>query len=211
MGKRECLKSIGIGQSAAKLRGEERSETRAQARTAMLSKYCGKRWASIYTLQDSKGNIRYVGQTVRTLKERLSGHICDAQRKNNYLQNWIKKENLSVSIHFVKDYPIDLITAAEYYWIKYYMTLGYKLTNCRVPVKPGMLGFNHTEEVKRRISDNSKKPKAEATKLKIAEANFKSCVATKDGIDYHFPSIQEGCRILNTSPNNVSRCFKNPK
>jgi len=45
MGKRECLKSTEIGQSAAKLRGEERSETRAKARTFMLEKYKGKRWA----------------------------------------------------------------------------------------------------------------------------------------------------------------------
>ena len=89
MGKRECLKSIEIGQSAAKLRGEERSETRARARTAMLNKYCGKRWASIYTLQDSKGNIRYVGQTVRTLKERLSSHLCDTKRKNNHLNRLV--------------------------------------------------------------------------------------------------------------------------
>jgi hypothetical protein len=93
MGKRECLKSIEIGQSAAKLRGEERSETRAKARTAMLNKYCGKRWASIYVLKDSKGNVRYVGQTVRSLKERLSSHLCDTKRKNNHLQCWIRKEN----------------------------------------------------------------------------------------------------------------------
>lgn len=41
MGKRECLKSMEIGQSAAKLRGEERSETRAKARTTMLTSIVG--------------------------------------------------------------------------------------------------------------------------------------------------------------------------
>ncbi len=52
----------------------------------------------IYGLVDPRNNeIRYVGQTKRALQVRLSRHLLDKPKKNNYKYNWIsslKKEGL---------------------------------------------------------------------------------------------------------------------
>lgn len=210
MGKRECLKSVEIGQSAGKPWIEEPSETSLQRRTLMLQKYKGKRWGSIYKLVDSRGNVRYVGQTVRPLKERLIGHVSRSKQINNYVHRWIRKENYCFGIQLIKTYPIDLLTTAESYWMNYYLKTGSKLTNHRVPVQPGMLNFRHSEEAKRKISigGKNKLPPSLETRRKIAQANFKSCIASKDGVDYCFDSIQDACVFTKAHPGNVAQAIR---
>ena len=210
MDKCECSKSIEIGQSAGKPWIEEPSETSLQRRTAMLNKYNGKRWGSIYKLADSRGRVRYIGQTIRPLRERLTGHVSRSKQINNYVHRWIRKENYCFGIQLIKTYPINLLTTAESYWMNYYLKTGSKLTNHRIPVQPGMLNFKHTEEAKKKISIGGKNraPASLETRKRIAEANFIPVIATKDGIDYHFKSIQDACKFTGAHDSNVSRAIK---
>lgn len=75
--------------------------------------------------------IRYVGLTTMTLRDRLSGH-CSGQGKT-YAQHWIKSllqsglKPLIAEIDVVDD---DLADDAERFYIQEYRSLGCRLTNC---------------------------------------------------------------------------------
>lgn len=176
----------------------------------MLNKYKGKRWGSIYKLVDSRGKVRYIGQTVRPLRERLIGHVSRSKQINNYVHRWIRKENYCFGIQLIKTYPVDLLTTAESYWMNYYLKTGSKLTNHRVPVQPGMLNYKHTEEAKKKISIGGKNraPASLETRRLIAKANFIPVIATKNGVDYYFKSIQDACAFTGACDSNVSRAIK---
>lgn len=153
MDKLECVKSTDIGQSAAKLRTGERSSTISQESSPVITgRNGGYSFGSIYVLKDCKGNIRYVGQTYRTLEERLIGHKSDARRKNNHVQYWLRTLQCEPTIHLVKIYKSSLLDKAEVYWYNYYRAMGYKLTNARTPNPQRKMGFKHTEAAKLKIA-----------------------------------------------------------
>jgi len=53
----------------------------------------------IYTLEDSVGNIRYVGKS-KDIKRRFREHIKNYDKSNTYKNNWIK------SLIKKGDYPV---------------------------------------------------------------------------------------------------------
>ena len=93
----------------------------------------------LYVLKDPTTNeIRYVGITIRSLKERLSGHISDAKcrpelnyHKINWINSLLDKKLLPV-IELVKEFEtINEAKQAEIDYIKEYK-IKYNLTNCTI-------------------------------------------------------------------------------
>lgn len=84
----------------------------------------------------TKNHIRYVGQTITTLKNRLKRHINDA--KNNrfdyYKDRWLRKlikNNLidNVEILLLETCKLEDLNDREIYWIRYYRSLYNDMTN----------------------------------------------------------------------------------
>lgn len=80
----------------------------------------------IYGLIDPRTNkIRYIGQTIQSLKNRLNGHIGDAKynRYNRRKENWIKslfKLKLEPLIEIIEECSKEKLNERESYWISYY-------------------------------------------------------------------------------------------
>ena len=118
----------------------------------------------IYALISPKTpeEYRYIGQTQQSLTKRLSGHLYDAERKNNYVQCWIRKlikQNIKPQIILIDNNGI--WNESEKYYIQKYRKDGHKLTNLTDGGNAfsGMSGeYNpfygkkHSEETKRKIS-----------------------------------------------------------
>ncbi len=107
---------------------------------------------NIYVLKDPISlEIRYVGQTSRKLKSRLSAHLLDAKKNKNYHNvNWIKsliKDNLVPIIESIEECALDKLNEREIYWIAFYKNLGYNLTNS-TDGGLGHRGFKQSKETK---------------------------------------------------------------
>lgn len=206
MSKLDSLKKDNIGQSAAKPRIEERSETISKE-----SRGNPKQEGTIYVLVDSKDSIRYVGQTTQLPYKRFLGHLYDCKRKSNHVQNWINKElkeDRSINIKPIKTYPIHLLTAAEKYWIKYFSATGCKLVNTKLPMPNGKLGIRMSEQAKLKLSAfNKGKTLTAEHKLKVAKAFMKPVIVFNEEVEYQFPSIKEACLTLGLQPSNASKCL----
>lgn len=97
----------------------------------------------IYTLSSTRepNNIRYVGKTKQTLKRRLQGHLCDANKAKrignykNYNYNWINKEisegyNIIILELDSENFSeIENWKWLEQYWISQCKIWGFHLTN----------------------------------------------------------------------------------
>jgi hypothetical protein len=86
----------------------------------------------VYTLSDPRtGAIRYVGQTSRTLRCRLTEHIQDVKRSRRYSSNWIKSlGGLEPVIELVEICATqEDADEAEAFYIEYFRFLGFSLTN----------------------------------------------------------------------------------
>lgn len=85
----------------------------------------------IYVLSDPRNeDIRYVGKTKQAIEKRLKQHLRD--RNNNRRTNWIKslrKVGVSPTILLIENTDEQNWEIRERYWIKYYRSLGYDLTN----------------------------------------------------------------------------------
>ncbi len=108
----------------------------------------------IYTLNHPITNeIRYVGQTCKTLEVRLKGHI--ASKDKSHRVNWIKalaNNNLIPKIVLLKkDLSKDECDVLEKYYIKEYKESGIRLLNLTEGGE-GSYGYKHTEESKKKMS-----------------------------------------------------------
>lgn len=87
----------------------------------------------IYCLKDPETKeIRYVGQTVKNLKYRLSSHIYDCARIRNHRTNWINsllKKNLKPEIELIEECNEINYQDREKYWIDHLKKCGINLTN----------------------------------------------------------------------------------
>jgi len=79
------------------------------------------------------GEIRYVGQTVKTTARRLSEHKCD-KRYNTYKVNWLNKldklgilDNLKIEL--LEECDEIQLNEKEKYWIEKFKQNGNKLVN----------------------------------------------------------------------------------
>lgn len=90
--------------------------------------------AFIYGLYstDNPEEIRYVGKTIRPLRERLHNHIYESKTGKSHKSNWIRlvnSKNLEIKIVI-----IDIVWKHDWefweiFWIAEYKRRGYKLTN----------------------------------------------------------------------------------
>jgi DNA-binding transcriptional regulator YiaG len=54
------------------------------------------RRATIYALTDEVGNIRYIGQTIRTLEARFDGHMKEAHKRPSAKGEWLKATSAKI-------------------------------------------------------------------------------------------------------------------
>lgn len=93
----------------------------------------------IYALLDPNTNeIRYIGQTKKSLEERCKNHFKDRKQnknKNNYTANWISKLyeefKLKPLIKLIEENisSDEELNNKELFWINFYFKQGCKLTN----------------------------------------------------------------------------------
>lgn len=135
----------------------------------------------LYSLADSADyqNIRYVGQTTRTIEDRLADHKRHAKKdENRYVCRWIRTLDYNIGIivletsTFVSDQHLD---ERETYHITEALTAGLRLTNLtdggrgtrgyiwpedlverRSSEGNSFYGRTHTDEVKASISEKAK-------------------------------------------------------
>ena len=109
----------------------------------------------IYLLTDTTNGKQYVGQTSRTLSERLREH---RNEKSCYIDRAIRKhgwENFTVKI-IEECSTTDELNEREQYWIAQYGTIkpnGYNIT----AGGGGLSGYTVTQETKKKISATRKK------------------------------------------------------
>lgn len=108
----------------------------------------------ILSNKNDPSNIRYVGQTLRSLNERLSRHRRD-KKTNKYKYSWIKSIGVdNVMIYLIEDnISLDVINDKERELIKICRELGYRLTNI-TDGGEGWKGMKLSEEHKRNVSLN---------------------------------------------------------
>lgn len=86
----------------------------------------------IYYLMDPETNqIRYVGKTVSTLRERLYSHIYNTKIKT-HKSGWIKSlktRGLKPTIELIEEVSDDIWADEERFYISYFRFLGFDLTN----------------------------------------------------------------------------------
>lgn len=140
----------------------------------------------IYCLRDPRNNlIRYIGQTTKTLNQRLSSHICLAKKTHTHKNKWILsllKEGINPKIeHLLSCKSAEECNENEIFFIKCFKDLGYKLTNStsggeginnfklsegsRLKISKSQTGKNnsmfgktHPKEIILQIADKNKKP-----------------------------------------------------
>jgi len=142
----------------------------------------------IYTLNDPMTNeIKYVGQTCRTLQTRLTEHIRDA-KNNIYKYRWIeklKRNNLKPTINLIIDkLSKEECNNLEIRLIKEYKEAGHKLVNLteggegttgykHINIKYGennhFYGKHHTEETKKLLSEIRRKNTTPENRKLISE------------------------------------------
>lgn len=133
----------------------------------------------LYSTEFGSGlsNMRYIGQTKKSLERRLYLHIWKSLKGNykSYLYDWIRSvyaNGFEVKVGLLVDGAIWNITEMEQ--IKKYKDLGYKLTNL-TDGGGGCLGIRHTESSRKNMSISKKgmkyKPMSEQGKRNLSVAH----------------------------------------
>ena len=133
---------------------------------------------TIYKLIDPITNdIRYIGLTFNTLKQRLKSHLSDpgGTHKGNWIRK-IKRNNLRPIIDAIEDNipTLEMASEKEIFYIKKFTDEGHRLTNSSTgghnttmsletrikmseSAKNRKIKFTHSEETKKKMSHLSKK------------------------------------------------------
>jgi len=127
---------------------------------------------NIYTLTDPRSNeIRYVGKA-NNVTQRYKAHLNRARKHQTHKKNWLeqlRQEGLKPVIEVIDVVPMDDWRFWETYWITQMKQWGFNLVNhtgggdgCsfanQTSFKKGhksWLGKHHSEDSKRKISENS--------------------------------------------------------
>jgi hypothetical protein len=125
-----------------------------------------KKIIKIYGITDYNNNVRYVGKTSRNLELRLKEHIKDTKRIYKYY--WLKKLNNNVEIFLIDEVLEEYSNYWEIFYIQLFKNWGFNLLNLTEGGDGGK-GFKHSDEVKKIISEHSKKQVfTDERKLKIS-------------------------------------------
>lgn len=113
----------------------------------------------IYGLLDPEsGDLRYIGKTVKTLRQRLRGHLFDSKKKSNHRERWVNSL-LSRGLEPIIE-EFDAVagdgSAEEVACIGVAKALGCRLTNGTAG-GDGATGRALSPETKRKIGDANKK------------------------------------------------------
>lgn len=116
----------------------------------------------IYALCDpDTDDIRYIGQTYRSLEIRLKEHIYDCIRRprSTHKVNWINKlisQNKLPKIKLIECVSIELATDAERHWISSLLKEGYDLVNSTQGGEFCTNGSKLSEDTKKHMSKIAK-------------------------------------------------------
>ncbi len=143
--------------------------------------------------------VRYVGKTVKTLKDRFRDHLYDSniRKVKTHKSAWIRKlTNLGIKpyIHQIDSCSWDLSQDLEKKWIKFYKDLNIDLCN-HTEGGEGMIGLKFSEErLKKQIERLIKKEVY--------------CYSKKGEFIAKFVSIQEAARQTKSSAPKIVMCCK---
>lgn len=127
----------------------------------------------VYALCEPKsGDIRYIGQTTTSLKQRLRKHISDSRHGVTYTHCWIKSvlnKGERPIIREVESCLIAELDNREIYYISLYKKQGLKLTNLS---EGGQTRRVHSKETNQKISASltGKKQSTETRKRRSASS-----------------------------------------
>ena len=154
-----------------------------------------------------ENDIRYIGQTTKTLEYRLSRHISktlsniNTGKKLTYKENWIKKlyENGLIDkliIEKVEECEINELNDREIYWISFYKN-DKRLTNLTD-------GGNQTRNYKYVVSDETKQKISNG--LKNSEL-FQKAVRSKERVN-KISESNKGKKRSDETKNKISESLK---
>jgi hypothetical protein len=107
----------------------------------------------IYKLIDPRsGCVRYIGQTIMTLKKRASKHVADCKTHSTHVNQWLKGlkyAGLGPVIEEVEKCEISCLDDRERHYIVLYRINGHDLTNLD---GGGRTNRNMSEETRNKIS-----------------------------------------------------------
>lgn len=138
----------------------------------------------IYKATNKINGKSYIGQTVHSLRQRKHEHISAALsvRDATYFHRALRKyvdESFSWEILQECD-TIEELNQLEIFYIGYYDVFGNNGYNLTVGGKSGLVGFKHTDESKRKMSEAQKGKKlSEETKRRMSKAQ-KNKVVSKE-------------------------------
>jgi len=125
-----------------------------------------------------KNEIRYVGQTTRSIEKRLKEHKFKIEKRVNKRTNWLnqlRKIDIinDLQILVLGEYDINILDDMETKWIVFYLNEGCDLTN--TTLKGGFGGYREwKEEVNKsrseKLKDRKKKKMSKETRNKISES-----------------------------------------
>lgn len=166
-----------------------------------------QRLTKIYYLVSSRNilDIKYVGKTVMSLNNRLCSH--KSGKCGKYLKNWLNRElseNHEIIINLIEEVEEKKWVEKEMFWIAYYKSLGFKLCNL-TDGGEGRLGYKHTDEFKRKMSERLKGHKSNSGK-KIPKQSAYMKEAHSQGL-YKFLHTKENSEkaIINRRNNRLDR------
>jgi len=127
----------------------------------------------IYSLSDPvSGVVKYIGQTSKTLNERMKTHLKDAKYKNNnkriaWIKSIVKKGNVP-KIDIIDEVLEEEWVFWEMYWIEQFKNWGFDLKNGTIG-GDGIKEYVYTEEDKKKmrgrvLSEETKKKMSKAKK-----------------------------------------------
>jgi group I intron endonuclease len=108
----------------------------------------------IYLITNKIDGGIYVGQTVN-VRKRWNEHknnLRNGWHSNPILQNaWVKYGESAFEFKIAEEVTTDLVVS-EQFWIDAYRAAGIRIYNIAEPSEPPMLGRNHTEETRKKMS-----------------------------------------------------------
>lgn len=125
--------------------------------------------------------VKYIGLTTQKLSKRLYKHLYEIDLYTSKKNSWFKKlRNLGllseIKIELIEECDADILNNREVYWISEYKHKGCNLTNMTIGGDVGSLGYKHTKEALKKISEASKKQKGKTVSLEARKNISKSLI-----------------------------------